>query len=121
MTTTECINIFDQLVAAGGGVAIVSAQSPGNDRPHGWWVIRIVKGLEVATDPDAAWYHHKRKWFSPWRDNLSRNEGKAAALEAAKIWIAEQYGEKGPWKRNRHGDYVPERIAKNHPLRKRPS
>lgn len=111
MREREIINTFDQLRAAGGGVAISTAYLPGQSvHPYGWSVWRVnAKGKQVVTDPDAPWYAYGSRVFSFSGD-------KKAALEAAKAWAAEQFGEQGPWKRNRMHDYVPERIFKQFPI-----
>lgn len=111
----EIINTHDQLTAAGGGVAIMPAYSGARTRHRdGWSVYRAnASGEQVITDPNAHWSDHKRKRFSEFTAT------RAEALEAAKAWVLATYGEAGPWKRNRMGDYVPERIAKAHPLRAR--
>lgn len=109
------INTFDQLVAAGGGCAIVTARSPGRTpRARGWSVYRINKsGQQVVTDPKAAWYEHGMKTFD-WFGKT-----KAEAMAETQAWIAEEYGEHGPWARNAMRDYVPERINKAFPLPKK--
>ena len=112
---TRIINTHDQLVAAGGGVAIMTARSSGRmPRACGWAVYRVnARGEQIVTNADAAWYEYKRKTFY-WR----LYGDKAAALESAQEWIAEHLGEPGPWKRNAVRDYVPERIQKQFPIKK---
>lgn len=112
----EIINTHDQLVAAGGGIAICPAYSGAREmHRNGWNVYRVgEKGDRIATDPNAHWTDHGEKRFSEVEQTREQ------ALEAAKRWVADTYGEHGPWKRNRMYDYVPERIAKAHPLRPRP-
>lgn len=113
-TPARLLNTHDQLVAAGGGVAIIVAHSPGRSRsPCGWSVYRIVDGKQVITDKIAAWYERGMKTFH-------YGTTKMEAFEAAKAWVAEKYGESGPWHRNVMRDYVPERIAKKFPIRKAP-
>lgn len=109
---TTCINTHDQLVAAGGGVAIVPAYTGARSNyRNGWHVYRVnVKGQPLVTDKTAHWTDHHRKHFP---DGFSRAE----ALEEAKRWVEATYGERGPWVRNRMGDYLPERIHKAFPLR----
>lgn len=118
----EAVNTHDQLVKAGGGIAIGTATLPGRSRrAYGWDVYRVVvkdgKAISVVTDSDAPWYAYGRKVF---RFEDQSAEGKAAALKAAQDWVADTYGEQGPWKRNgmRQRQYVPERINKQFPLRK---
>ena len=113
----EIINTHDQIVAAGGGVAILTAYAPGiSRRASGWSVYRVnADGKAIVTDSNAPFYAHGRKEFY-----YHNKETKEAALEEAKAWILKKYGEAGPWKRNAMRDYVPERIAKQFPLRKRP-
>lgn len=105
-----CINTHDQLAAAGSGVAICPAYSGARDR-NGWVVYRVVRGVRVLTDTRA---HHGLMHFAEF------GTSRAEALKEAKRWVAETYGERGPWVRNRLGDYLPERIHKAHPLRPLP-
>jgi hypothetical protein len=113
-TERPIVNTHEQLAAAGGGVAIMKHHSQGRDaRFDGWCVYRLdAKGLQIATDAKAAWYNNGKKVFH----KLGRDA--TAALEEAKAWVLEAYQEAGPWKSNGMGDYVPERIAKAHPLKK---
>jgi len=109
----KIINTHDQLVAAGGGVAITRAYTPSRERRVcGWAVYRVnAAGEKLATDPKAAWYDHGCKTFLKF--------GRGDALADAKEWVAETYGEGGPWKRNSWGDYVAAPIAKAFPLAQR--
>lgn len=109
------INTWDQLVAAGGGVGIFTAHTEGrSSRACGWAVYRVgADGKEIATAAGTPWYEHNRKTFY-W----STQNPKLDALEEVKAWIAEHLGERGPWKRNARRDYVPERIAKQFPIRR---
>jgi hypothetical protein len=92
----------------------MTARTVGRDPVFfGWSVYRVVNGLEVQTDPGGAWYRNGRKTFS-----ASVDGGRMAALAQAQAWIAERFNERGPWKRNRMGDYVPARIADAFPLRR---
>jgi hypothetical protein len=113
--TTRIINTHDQLTAAGGGVAITKAYTAGRESSScGWAVYRVNKdGNQVITDPQSHWSHHGKKVFFWMRP------GKMVALNEAKAWILEKYGEAGPWKRNPRLDYVPERINKAFPLPKK--
>jgi hypothetical protein len=113
---TRLINTHDQLVAAGGGVAIMTAHTQGrSSRACGWAVYRVnAQGEQVATNAKAAWYEDGRKTFY-WRVYSDKN----VALESAQEWIAENCGEAGPWKRNAARDYVPERIQKQFPISKK--
>lgn len=109
------INTHDQLVAAGGGVAITRATSGGRDSFFaGWHVYRIVNGRAVKTDPDSAWYDGGMKSFVA----IERDRGKAA-LARAIAWVAAQGWYKGDWKRNRQQDYVPAPIQRDFPIPKR--
>jgi len=114
----EIVNTHMQLVAAGGGVAIVPHSTPLDKRPSGWAVYRLdSKGTRLITDEKAAWYCYGQKVFSFFGyGNLAF--GKEAALAAAQAWIAEEYGEHGPWKMNAWRDYVPERVQKQFPIKR---
>lgn len=116
--TCELVNTHEQLTAAGGGIAIIKAYAWGRDgNINGWHIYRVNEhGRKVATDLGAPWYHHECKWFVS-RANGTFHERQRQALEAARVWIAETYGELGPWVRNRLGDYLPERIHETFPLR----
>lgn len=112
------INTHDQLVAAGGGVGILTAHTEGrSSRACGWTVYRVgANGEEISTATGTPWYEHNRKTFY-WPLNV-RAADKETTLEKTKLWIAEHLGEPGPWKRNAMRDYVPERIAKQFSIRK---
>lgn len=119
MPDEKIINTFDQLVAAGGGVAIVpttigTSRAEKQVATH-WLVIRVVNGKLVDTDPKAAWYFHGRKAFG-W---FAGTKEKANALKTAQAWILKTYGINGPWTRNRLGDYVPTIVNKTFPIPKR--
>jgi hypothetical protein len=117
MAELRLINTYDQLVAAGGGVAIFMKYTQGrSSRACGWQVYQVdAKGREVLTNKGGPWYEYGRKTFY-W----SSTKPKLDTLEEIKTWIEEHLGEHGPWKRNPMRDYVPERIAKQFPIR-RPS
>ena len=119
----EIINTYDQLRRAGGGIAII-AQHGGIRETYvdGWLILRLdAKGQKLITDKDAAWYHNGLRWIHADRAKYSNwHDRQRAALELAQEWVAGAYGEQGPWKRNRMGDYLPERIAVQFPLRKKP-
>lgn len=113
------INTHDQLKAAGGGIAIIVAHGGIRETfVNGWYIYRVSKhGDQLITDPQAAWYNYGMKWFSNFGDG-SFHERNAVALGQARAWVAEQYGEHGPWVRNAQLDYVPERIQKAFPIRR---
>lgn len=117
----EIRNTHDQLMAAGGGVAIMPAYTGTRTMyRNGWVVYRLAaNGKQIVTDPKAHWADYGKKWFS---ESLQPNratvkEARAAALETAKKWIAEQGWYDGEWKRNRQRDYVPADINKRFPIR----
>jgi len=112
---TEICNTHGQLVAAGGGIAIMPAYvGTRTEYRSGWKVYRVdAAGARIATDPTAHWTDYGCKRFH------ESDKTRAEALEEAKRWCAETYGEQGPWVRNRMGDYLPARIHKAYPLRKR--
>lgn len=118
MTKRAITNTHDQLVATEGGIAIVPAHTPSRTRSKcGWAVYRVdAEGRAYVTaHKDAAWYDYGRMSFCS-----DRTPGFAADLVRAQRWIAAQYGEVGPWVRNRIGDYVPARVQKAAPLTPRP-
>jgi len=118
----EIINTHDQLIAFGGGVALLKAHGGIRTKyVSGVLVYRVnAKGHEVVTDPKAAWYHYHRKHFS----NFLNREGtfperQRMAEDAAKQWVAEQGWYDGPWVRNGFGDLVPEVVQKQFPLKRK--
>jgi len=116
------VNTHDQLIAMGGGVAIVVSHGGARtDYVDGFLVYRVVGGRAVVTDPDTAWYHHGRKWFS---NSAYRNEGhhKAQAKAAldAQRWVREQGWYDGPWVRNGQRDWVPDEVNRLFPIRRTP-
>jgi hypothetical protein len=118
--TTEIYNTHQQLVRAGGGVAIVLSYGGIRDRyVDGWSIYRVnAAGKHVPTDPDVPWYHHGNKWISSTSLEGTFAERQREALEIAKNWIAEQGWYSGEWRRNRARDYVPVEIDKRFPIRK---
>lgn len=116
----KIVNTHDQLVAAGGGVAIVIA-SMETDPAHAWAVMRWEPGKgDMPTDEKAPWYQHKHRWFhfGHYADDRihGRGAGRRLALQAAQGWVLRTYGEAGPWKRNALYDYVPTRINDKYPI-----
>jgi hypothetical protein len=109
------INTYDQLVAAGGGVAICY-RAQGDHRscesPR-WRIMRVKGGREIVTDPRAHWMDYGAKAFYTY------GQDRMGVLEVAKEWAAKHLKEPGPWVRNRMRDYVPERINKQFPIPKR--
>jgi hypothetical protein len=116
------INTFDQLKAAGGGVALVVSMGGSRDTyVDGWLVLRLnARGESLVTDKDAAWYHHKRKHFSmPLGRDVPFAERRRLAFEEARAWVAEQGWYTGEWKRNAIGDFVPADVQKRFPIKRR--
>ena len=107
-------NTMQQLNAAGGGIAIATHYCGMRTRSAcGWNVWRIGQDGEVIpVDPGGPWFNYGRKVF------YGRGAQRAVALEQAKAWVAEKFGERGPWARNAAMDYVPRRINKSFPIRK---
>ncbi len=100
------INVYDYLNK--GDVFIQPAHLPGRTQSvTGWAVVRV----GYKTNPNAAWYEYGNKVFSAFSGG-----GRKAALEAAQKWAEERYGVRGPWKRNGHGDYLPDGFYR--PLRR---
>lgn len=118
--TKEIVNTHEQLVAAGGGVAITRSYTHGRTVYfYGWAIYRVVNGKQVATNPKAAWYDYGKKVFSATgAGGDTPAERSRNALEAAKQWVAEQGWYDGEWARNQSRDYVPKDINKRFPLRK---
>lgn len=116
----EIINTHDQLVAAGGGVAIMPSYTGTRTQyPYGWAVYRLnASGQRVITDPEAHWSDYGKRVFSHSKHSGTPAEQKRASLETAKQWIAEQGWYEGEWVRNRMRDYVPKDINKQFPIRK---
>lgn len=110
---SEVINTYDQLVRAGGGVAILPSYTGTRTQYfYGWAIWRIgPNGKTIVTDPKAHWQEKGKKVFSAGLDKM-------AALETAKTWIKEQGWYDGKWARNRMRDYVPKDVNKRFPLRK---
>lgn len=122
MSEREIINTYDQLRAAGGGVAIVPSYSGTRTQYfYGWGILRVNdKGKQVITDPAAHWTDNGKKVFSAsfGTEGDTRAERSRNALAQAKQWVAEQGWYNGEWTRNRMRDYVPKEINKRFPLRK---
>jgi len=109
----DIINTYDQLKANGGGIAI--CYNP-PDSLHGCKlsILGIDKrGGMIVTDPNSSWYDRNMKVFYIFKVR----EQKKTRLAEATQWVSDHYGEKGPWVRNRMGDYVPERINEAYPIR----
>ena len=110
------INTHEQLMAAGGGIAIMpvyhGVSRAERTTSNGWSVYRIVNGQQISTDPSAPWYCHGRKTFV----FHSGKHSKADALAMAQRWVAEQGWYDGQWTRNRMGDYVPSDTNRRFPL-----
>ena len=115
------MNTYDQLCAAGGGIAIIVSYGGARDRFVDGWEIYVVdaKGKELLTDKDAAWYRHGRKHVSMHTTGGNFHERLREALEQAKAWVSMQLGENGPWSRNAVGDFVPTRVQKQFPINRR--
>jgi len=109
------INTFDQLVAAGGGVAILFYRDSSRERvgrSARFSVMRInEKGQELVTDRDAHWTDYGKKVF-----RVGLGVTKPVALAAAQAWVLDTYKVAGPWVRNRMGDYVLASVNKAWPL-----
>lgn len=119
MNASRIINTHDQLVAAGGGVAIVGAYGPGRDSgSDGVLVYRVVNGRAVVTDSDAVWYFYGRKHFSAAfaAGRTARAEAQAQAAKTAQTWVREQGWYAGIWVRNAMRDYVPEDVQRRFPI-----
>lgn len=112
----EAVNTHDQLVLAGGGVAIMKAYAGMRDmRPWAWKVYRVdAHGEVLPTGTDG---YKVFSWFIAGRP---KQEVRAERLQETKDYIAEKFGYSGKWVRNWMGDYVPEDIHKRFPLRPRP-
>lgn len=120
MPREYCVNTHDQLVRAGGGIAIIENYSGVQHTTiHGYLIYKIdARGQVCATDKQAPWYHRNMKVFlPPAASHLSFKERQAHAFANAAAWVKQRYGEEGPWVRNRLRDYVPARIHKAYPLR----
>lgn len=121
MSEREIINTYDQLRAAGGGVAILSSYTGTRTQYfYGWAVWRVgANGKQIVTDPKAHWSDYGKKVFSATgAAGATPAERSRNALTQAKQWVAEQGWYDGEWTRNRMRDYVPREINKRFPLRK---
>lgn len=116
----EITNTHDQLIAAGGGVAIIKSYDPYTNRIDGWRLYRLdANGKELHTGPYTLGYHHGRKWFLADRRRPFHTR-QQYAFECAARWVATQGWYGGAWKRNRMGDYVPADVQRRFPLRRPP-
>lgn len=114
----EIINTYDQLKAAGGGIAICyCAQDTGRGgHPAYFSILKINRrGKEVQTNPRAPWYDHGRQTLTVGHPIA---EKKPMVLEAAKAWVSMTYNDIGPWVRNRMGDYVHALVNQQFPIRR---
>lgn len=106
------VNTWDQLVAAGGGVAV--SYHPANDRAcmvASWTVFRVAADRrEFVTDPKAHWTDNGRKAF-----HCCGREDKARAEREALAWASERFGVT-EWARNRMRDWVPAEVQKAFPI-----
>lgn len=121
MSEREIINTYDQLRAAGGGVAIIPNYTGTRTQYfHGWAIYRVNgQGKQVITDPDAHWSDYGKRVFSTLGQNgATPAERSRQALTAAKQWVAEQGLYNGEWQRNRARDYVPKEINQQFPIRR---
>lgn len=122
MANDETTNTHEQLVKAGGGVAITPSYTGTRTQYfYGWAIYRVNEhGKQIATDPKAHWSDYGKKVFSAsfGVEGGSPAERSRNALAAAKQWVAERGWYEGEWTRNRMRDYVPKEINKRFPLRK---
>ena len=116
MSDRKIYNTHDQLVAAGGGIAI-TYQGYGGSRSMqypAWHIYRVnAAGVKIVTDSKAHWMDYGQKRFS-----VDNRDDKKVKFEQAAQWVKDTYGEEGPWKRNRMGDMVPERIQTQFPIKR---
>ena len=113
MTDVRLINTWDQLKAAGGGVAVSYHANGGRTvLPPMWVVWRInAAGQQLQTDAKAAWYMRGSKGFSfPGGKDLKEQ----ARLDAL-AWATKKYGVKA-WARNMFGDYVSATVNAAFPI-----
>jgi len=74
VSSTRIINTWDQNVNAGGDRVVIFYQNRETGRiSHyaAYKVGRYVEGVEIKTDPKAAWYDYGKKSFSIWRDEAN--------------------------------------------------
>jgi hypothetical protein len=118
--TRRIYNTHGQLSAAGGGIAIVKSYGGIRDKfVDGWEIVHTgADRRPIPTDPKAPWYRHGAKWFSSFSHDGTFHDRQRAALAEAQAWVADTYGERGPWARNAQGDFVPARIQKAHPIKR---
>lgn len=118
--TREIMNTQDQLVADGGGFAILRSYSETRDRYFTGWAVYCIdaSGEEVETDPKAHWTKYGRKHFSTFGSSRPNDRG-AEALKEAIAWVKYKGWYSGQWKRNGAWDYVPEGVNRRFPIRLR--
>ena len=110
------VNTHGQLVAAGGGIAILFYRDCSRERggrgAH-YAIYRMnAEGQQLVTDRNAHWMDHGKKTFYVFGTT------KPEALAAAQAWVLATYGIAGPWVRNRMGDYVLAEVNARFPLPK---
>ena len=115
MPRRECINTWDQFLAAGGDQVAISYRpyEPRSVLPAAYYVWRLKDGKEVQTDPGASWFDHGHKAFPCATTKAAKAEALAAAME----WATTTYGPRD-WVRNRLGDYLDRAVNERFPLRK---
>lgn len=121
MTEHGIINTYDQLRAAGGGVAISPSYTGARTEYfYGWAVWRVgADGRQIVTDPKAHWADYGKKVFSTTQaGGTTPAERSRNALAAAKKWVAERGWYDGEWMRNRMRDYLPKDINKRFPIKR---
>jgi hypothetical protein len=100
--TKQAINSHDQIDK--GDVYISRAYSKSRSPYFTGWKV-VGNGFNTDTE-NGYWNNYGCIQFSSWEDHGDRGK---AALERAKAWANENYGER-KWKRNSMGDYVDARY-----------
>ena len=118
-------NTHDQLVAAGGGIAIMHTAHTSAGRGGGlggWHIYRVDgRGLQINTEFYGHWANHGQKFFGlleHHRGESSAHDARAAALAEAIAWVAATYPAyaRTVWVANRYRDRIPIEVKRAHPL-----
>lgn len=120
--SSEIINTYDQLCAAGGGVAVIYRRNGGRAVMPPWVeVMRVNEQCKIVrtAEPNAPWYVHGYRVFNLNDADGDRRQQRKVAEQRAILWCRNEFGIAGDFVRNGFGDLVPADIQQRFPLRKR--